>query len=68
MRRFLILSLVFLGCGAVLAGGCSKPADDPESARVLIIGLDGANYEAVKPLVEAGDTVKAGDIPALQCC
>ena len=51
MRRFLIIALC---CAAVLAGSCAPTSVEPVERKVMIIGIDGMEWDIMGPLLEAG--------------
>lgn len=50
----IILGLLALSL-LVPMGGCSKKADKAAAGKVMIIGLDGAEWDLLKPMVEEGE-------------
>ncbi len=46
-------TLPSLALACLLAGACSEPAAEPER-RVLVVGWDGATFDLIDPLVQAG--------------
>ena len=50
------VSLVLLLSAALVSTGCARPPSTPTlPARVLLVGIDGADWELIRPLAEAGD-------------
>jgi predicted AlkP superfamily phosphohydrolase/phosphomutase len=47
-------SLVSVALASVCAAACSAPEPEPLDSRVLVIGWDGATFDLLDPLVEAG--------------
>jgi hypothetical protein len=55
MRRLRLPAIAFAATGlALLLGSCSSPSTEPVERRVMVIGIDGMEWDIMGPLVDEG--------------